>query len=259
MLKLIISGVNGRLGQTLISSVQEIQDMEIVAGVDIMPAAIQNPFPVYTQINDIAEQADVVIDFSRPEALPSILDYVRQHKMGAVLCTTGYTDTDKQMIADAAKDVPLFFSANMSLGVNLQIALAQKAAEILRDDFEIEIIEKHHNKKVDSPSGTALVIAETINKEVFADSKELVFGRHSKNDKRSKDEIGIHAVRGGTVVGEHDILFLGPDEIIEINHRALSKQVFAQGALRAARFIHGNPPSLYSMSDIMSEVFNKEV
>jgi len=252
MIKAIINGANGRIGKTLVSCMEGSGSIKPVAGVDISPST-GGSFPIYGSIDDVAEDADVIIDFSRPQALKGLLDYASSKNIPAVLATTGYTDNDKVMIAKYAGHIPLFYSANMSLGVNLQIMLAKKAAEILGDRFDIEIIEKHHNQKVDSPSGTALAIAEGIN-TVFGGAKELVFGRHAASQKRKGNEIGIHAVRGGTVVGEHDIMFFGPDEIIEINHQAHSKQVFAQGAMRAACFIAGKPAGLYSMDDMFQDI-----
>ncbi|MEG0356916.1 MAG: 4-hydroxy-tetrahydrodipicolinate reductase [Christensenellaceae bacterium] len=252
MIKILISGANGRLGQTLSACIAPIEDMVVVAGVDKMPNVVANAFPVYDNIDSIIEHVDVIIDFSRPDALHGILEFAQKHSCAAVLCTTGYTSNDKVMIAKYAGHIPLFYSANMSLGVNLQIELAKKAAEFLGDKFDVEIIEKHHNLKVDSPSGTALSIAEHIN-SVFMNTKEFVYGRTPKSTKREPKEIGIHAVRGGTVVGEHDVLFLGNDEVIEISHKAQSKQVFAEGAIRAAQYIYSKPAGLYSMADIISE------
>lgn len=254
MIKILLNGVNGRLGQMLVSDIAATEGMEVVMGVDVAPDAIKNDFPVFASFDDATLDADIIIDFSRPAALHGLLDYAQKKNMGAVLATTGYTDTDKMMIAKYAGHVPLFYSANMSLGVNLQMALAQKAASVLHNKFDIEIVEKHHNLKVDSPSGTALSLAEAINSATQG-QHEFVYGRHAANQRRQPGEIGIHAVRGGTVVGEHDILFLGEDEIIEINHRALSKQVFSQGALRAAQFIYGKPAALYSMQDIFADIF----
>ncbi len=254
MIEILLSGVNGRLGQTLVQDIAALEGIHVACGVDVVPYAVKNNFPVYASFDDVQEHADVIIDFSRPEALHDLLQFAQKKNMGAVLATTGYTDNDKMMIAKFAGHIPLFFSANMSLGVNLQMALAKKAAEVLQNSFDIEIIEKHHNKKVDSPSGTALFLAEGIN-AALGGSRKFSYGRHAANQRRTPTEIGIHAVRGGTVVGEHDILFLGPDEVIEINHRALSKQVFAQGAIRAAQFIKGKEPALYCMQDIMDEIF----
>ncbi len=251
MLKIILSGANGRLGRTLASCIAEMDDIAIVAGVDLLPAAGAS-FPVYTSFEQITEPADAVVDFSRPDALHSVLEFAQSKNISAVLATTGYSANDKMMIVKYSGHIPVFFSANMSLGVNLQIELAKKAAEVLADRFDIEIIEKHHNLKVDSPSGTALAIAEGIN-SVFNGNKNFVYGRHDKNARRTPADLGIHAVRGGTVVGEHDILFMGPDEVLEINHKAYSKQIFAQGAIHAAKYIAQKAPGLYSMADLLHE------
>lgn len=252
MIKVLISGANGKMGQFVASCVAQRKDMAVVAGVDKVPGARQNPFPVYADFPHVIESADVIIDFSRPDALKGLLDYAQWKNIPAVLCTTGYSANDKMMIVKYSGHIPLFFSANMSLGVNLQMELCKAASEFLGDRFDIEIIEKHHNQKVDAPSGTALAIADKIN-ESFSGKKEYVYGRTPKErEKRQVKEIGIHAVRGGTVVGEHDVLFLGNDEIIEIHHRALSRQIFAEGAVRAAQFLAGRPAGLYSMQDIIS-------
>lgn len=251
MLRLLINGVNGRLGHTLVQVAQEYEDIAIVAGIDISAKCNVFTFPVYEDITLVKEAADVLIDFSRPEATEKILNYCVQKNIGAVICTTGLTDREKGFISEASKSTPVFFSANMSLGVNLIMSLAKKAAAVLDENFDIEIVEKHHNLKVDSPSGTALVLADAIN-ESLSEKHEYVFGRHDKNNRRTKNEIGIHAVRGGTVVGEHDIMFFGNDEVITITHAAHSKNVFAVGALRAAQFIGGKQPDLYNMDDIFN-------
>lgn len=253
MIKILLSGVNGRLGQTLAACIAQTEDMVVVAGVDKMPQAHENPFPVYEDFSHVIESIDVIIDFSRPEALFGLLEFAQSKNIAVVLATTGYSANDKMMIAKYAGHIPVFFSANMSLGVNLQMELAKKAAEFLGNNFDIEIVEKHHNQKVDAPSGTALAIADYIN-TAFMNTKEYVYGRTPKTRlKREQKEIGIHAVRGGTVVGQHDVLFMGNDEIIEVHHTALSKNVFAEGAMRAARFLMDKPAGLYSMFDIISE------
>ena len=252
MIKVLISGINGKMGQILSGCIAEDENMVVVAGIDKMPDARQNPFPVYETFSRVIESVDVVIDFSRPEALPDILAFSSKKNIPAVLATTGYSDQDNTMIANASAHIPIFFSANMSLGVNLQMELSKKASEFLGDKFDIEIVEKHHNQKVDAPSGTALAIADKIN-EAFSGGKQYVYGRTPDvRAKRDVKEIGIHAVRGGTVVGDHDVLFLGNDEVIEIHHRAMSKHIFAEGAIRAAKFIHDKPAGLYSMQDIIS-------
>lgn len=252
MIKVLISGANGKMGQMIAACVSEAEDMVVVAGVDKMPDIRQNPFPVYDDFSHVVESVDVIIDFSRPDALRSLLNFAQARNVPAVLATTGYSANDKMMIVKYSGHIPVFFSANMSLGVNLQMELCKTASEFLGDKFDIEIIEKHHNQKVDAPSGTALAIADKIN-DVFSGDKEYIYGRTPKvRAKREPKEIGIHAVRGGTVVGDHDVLFLGNDEIIEIHHRALSRQVFAEGAVRAAQFVAGRSPGLYSMEDIIS-------
>lgn len=242
------------MGQMIAACASGRDDISIVAGVDKMPDIHENPFPVYSDFSHVTESADVIIDFSRPDALKDILDYAQEKNICAVLCTTGYSSNDKMMIVKYSGHIPVFFSANMSLGVNLQMELCKTAAEFLGNQFDIEIIEKHHNQKVDAPSGTALAIADQIN-EVFSGKKEYVYGRTPKErEKRQEKEIGIHAVRGGTVVGDHEVLFLGNDEVIEIRHHALSKKIFAEGALRAAQFLPGHPAGLYSMQDIISDM-----
>ena len=239
------------MGQVLIDTAKANEDLRVVAGVDKFPDAASHDFPVYSQIDACTENADVIIDFSRPDALDMNLAYAREKNIPLVIATTGFANDGKKTIVEAAKSIPIFMSANMSLGVNLQIELAKTAATFLGESFDIEIIEKHHNQKVDAPSGTALAIAEKIN-EAFADLKEFVYGRHPESEKRDR-EIGIHAVRGGTLSGEHDVLFIGKDETIEINHIAQSRQIFAFGALRAARFMIGKRAGLYNMNDIIAQ------
>lgn len=251
MTNIIICGVNGKMGQVLADAADRTDGLQVVAGVDKFPDVCQNEFPVYSSILNCREKADVVIDFSRPEALARNLEYVMEKRIPIVIATTGFSDEEKKMIRAASEQTPVFFSANMSLGVNLQMNLAKKAAEFLGEAYDIEIIEKHHNQKVDAPSGTALAIAEYIN-GAFVDAKEFVFGRHTKTKKRGR-EIGIHAVRGGTITGDHDVIFVGTDEIIEVNHKAQSKQIFAFGALRAAMFIATKPAGFYDMNDLIGE------
>lgn len=254
MLKIILCGINGKMGQTIVKDVGKINYIDIIAGVDVCPIENNSEISIFPNINDIKEKADVIIDFSRPAALNDILIYAKQNKTGAVLATTGYTPEDIEEIERASKTVPIFRSANMSLGVNLQIALLKKAAKVLSDQFDIEIIEKHHNQKADAPSGTALMIADEIN-SVETEKKEIIFGRHEVNHKR-EDEICIHAVRGGSIVGEHEVLFLGNDEALEITHRAYSKEVFSQGSIRAAEFLADKEPGLYSMNDLLEGIIN---
>lgn len=251
MIHVIINGANGKMGQVLAGVIAKSDDIKVIAGVDKFPDSIKNDFPVYLSLESCKENADMMIDFSRPEALPANLQYAIQRQIPIVIATTGFSPEEKKHIYEAARSIPVFFAANMSLGVNLQMELAKNAAAFLGEAYDIEIIEKHHNQKVDAPSGTALAIADFIN-EAFTDPKEYVYGRHSKTERRGR-EIGIHAVRGGTIPGEHSVLFIGTDEIIEINHSAQSRQIFAFGAVRAARFLYGKPAGLYNMSDVISE------
>ena len=218
-----------------------------------MAEAFQNPCPVFSDLSACDITADVVIDFSRPDALPAILEFCDKTGARPVIATTGLSPDDYKLMEQYAKRFPIFHSANMSLGVNLQVNLARFAAGFLGDAFEVEIIEKHHHRKVDAPSGTALMLANNIN-EVADGRKEYAFGRHTKTEKRKPNELGIHAIRGGTIVGEHEVLFIGNDEIIELTHKALSRQVFAQGALRAAQFIfEQKQPRIYNMNDIVNQ------
>lgn len=251
MTDIILVGCNGKMGQVVCRIAETDPDVKITCGIDISGEK-KNDFPVYTEFNsDI--KGNVIIDFSHPSALAPTLEYARTAKIPAVIATTGYSDEQKQELNEAAKTAPIFFSANMSLGVNLIIQLAQRATQLLEDSFDIEIIEKHHNQKIDAPSGTALAIADAIN-EVSKTDNEYVYDRHSVRKKRGKREIGLHAVRGGTIVGEHSIIFAGQDEVVEINHKANSKEIFAVGAVKAAKFMVGKPAGMYNMQDLVAEM-----
>ncbi len=250
MIKIIISGCNGAMGQVLTKVIEDIDDIEIIAGIDIKPDRYQNNYPVYSKILDIKEKANVIIDFSNPNFIDYLLDYGIKTETPLVIATTGISNEKAEVIKETSEKIPIFQSANMSLGINVLINLVRKSAMIFNEAFDIEIIEKHHSKKIDAPSGTAYMIADAIN-EKFNNSKKLVCGRQGANEKRTKDEIGIHAVRGGTIPGEHTVMFAGIDEIIEIKHTALSKKIFAQGALKAARYILGKDKGLYSMNDLI--------
>jgi len=250
MLKVIISGCNGKMGHVLAQMIEKQNDMEVVAGIDPNTDAYSQPFPVYPSPSSCKSKADVLIDFSHYSALPGILNFCIKQKTPLVIATTGLSIEDMQKIKEASDIIPIFQSANMSVGINVMVELAQKAAQAFGDRFDIEIIEKHHNQKLDSPSGTAYMIANTINK-VFDDQKEYIYGRHGKSDKRKINEIGIHAIRGGTIVGEHTVIFAGEDEILEIKHTALSKNIFALGAIEAAKFIVNREKGLYNMNDLL--------
>lgn len=246
MINLILNGACGHMGRTIIKAAEGREDCRIVCGFDLQDSQ-EFSFPVYKDFHQYPGGDAVVIDFSHPSALSGVLAFAQEHSLPAVIATTGLTLEQKQEIAEAAKNIPVFFSANMSLGVNLLIDLAKKAQAVL-DGFDIEIIERHHNQKLDAPSGTALAIADALNQE---NDYDYIYDRHARRQKRSPNEIGIHAVRGGTIVGEHTVLFAGKDEMIELKHTAASKEVFATGSLRAALFLAQQPVGLYSMTDLV--------
>ncbi len=250
MTKLLLCGCGGKMGQAVQNFVRERTDCEIAAGVDITGTP-QQGFPVYTAVQEVTEGIDVIIDFSHPSALSSILDYCREHPgTAAVLCTTGYSPEQTAEIRESAKALPLFYSRNMSLGVNLLIDLAKKAESVLGPSFDVEILEMHHNQKIDAPSGTALMLADAID-SVQEGSMKYVYDRHSQRRKREKNEIGLHSVRGGTIVGEHQVIFSGQHEVITLVHSAQSKELFASGAINAAVFMEGKDAGLYSMADLL--------
>lgn len=248
MTKIILSGANGKMGRVIQNVVSSRDDCEIVAGVDLNTES--NSFPVYSNISEITEDADVIIDFSNPAALESLLTYSEANNMPVVIATTGFDENQKEMIKEASKKCPVFFTYNMSMGINLLANLAKKAVSVLGSDFDIEIIEKHHNQKIDAPSGTALMLADAICEEIDNPMK-YEYDRHSKREKRTKNEIGLHAVRGGTIVGEHDIMFCGRDEIITLSHSARSKEIFAVGAVNAAVYMSGKEAGLYDMAELI--------
>ena len=250
MTNIILCGCNGKMGAAVQSFVSQREDCSIAAGVDVSGGS-QGSFPVYTSISQVKEAAQVVVDFSHPSALSGILEYCRQHPgTAAVLCTTGYSAEQTREIQEASKELPLFYSRNMSLGINLLIELAKKAEAVLGDAFDVEIVEMHHNQKIDAPSGTALMIADAIN-QVRNDSMQYVYDRNSQRKKREKQEIGLHSVRGGTIVGEHQVIFAGQSEVITLSHSAQSKELFAAGAVNAAVFMAGKAPGLYDMSHMI--------
>lgn len=248
MLNIILSGCNGKMGHVISNLVSLSDDCQISCGIDI--AKGNNEFEVYSSPNEITQKADVIIDFSHPACLTNLLAYAIKSKTPIVVATTGLSTAQIEELNQAAKLIPVFFTANMSLGVNLMIELVKKSAEILGDNFDIEIIEKHHNQKIDAPSGTALMLADEISASLPYNSS-YVYDRHSQRKKRSKTEIGIHAVRGGTIVGEHEVIFAGVDEIISISHSAMSKEVFATGAIKAAKFLAKQTAGLYNMKDVV--------
>ncbi len=249
MIKAILVGAAGKMGGFVAQATNNDNEIQIVAGVDKVNSG--QPFPVFSDFSKVNVKADVIIDFSHPILLDGILEYAIKNSTAVVLATTGYSDAQIAEIKKASEKIPVFFSFNMSLGVNLICSLAKKAASILGDEFDIEIIEKHHNQKIDAPSGTAIMLANAVN-SCFDGQMAYEYDRHSKRLKRPKNEIGIHSIRGGTIVGEHDVIFAGHDETITISHSAQSKEVFAVGAVKAAKFITGKPAGIYDMNSIMS-------
>ncbi|MFA7672433.1 MAG: 4-hydroxy-tetrahydrodipicolinate reductase [Clostridia bacterium] len=250
-MNILLAGCNGRMGQTITRICSEREDIRIAAGIDIRNNAA-NTYPAFSDIDmlDKSIGIDVVLDFSHPSGIQKITDYCRKAKKPLVYATTGLDEDQKAMLAGLSKHVPVFQSANMSLGINLLIRLCREAARFLGNDYNIEIIEKHHNQKVDAPSGTALKIADEINSSL-KNSMEYIYDRHEKHEKRSQNEIGIHSVRGGTIIGQHEVMFAGRDEVITISHEATSRDILAQGALKAAQFIEKLPAGMYSMDDMM--------
>lgn len=251
MIKILLSGCNGAMGKVITSRVAERDDCVIAAGLDVNtePNGI---YPVFGNADDIDINCDVIIDFSHPGALSGVLNYALKTKTPAVICTTGLSEEQINSLHLASSQIPVFFSANMSLGVSLVSELVKKAASVLGDSFDIEIVEAHHNKKIDAPSGTALMLADSVSKGL--EYKPVYeYNRHAKREKRSKNEIGIHAIRGGTIVGEHEVIFAGNDEIITVSHSARSKAVFATGSINAALFLSNKTPGMYSMKELVSE------
>lgn len=249
MLRIILSGINGRLGSVICRVANDREDVSIVAGVDINETGRES-VPVFSDFNELAVSGDVIVDASHPSALPGLLNYAVKNKLPAVLATTGYGAEHEKMIEEAAKTIPIFATSNMSIGINLLSELAETAARVLGDDFDVEIVEAHHNQKLDAPSGTAKMLAKAV-ESGLSYTPEYVYERESRRQKRAHHEIGMHAIRGGTIVGEHQIIFAGRDEIITLSHSARSKEIFAVGALNAARFISDKSAGRYAMPDMI--------
>ena len=251
MVRIIMHGCNGKMGQVITRLAAEDGNCQIVAGIDTF-RGIENTYPVFDNLKDCDVEADVVIDFSNAKAVDGLLEACCEKKLPVVLCTTGLSEEQLQKVEDAAKETAVLKSANMSLGINLLMRLLKDAAKVLAPaGYDIEIVEKHHNKKVDAPSGTALALADAIN-ETQDPQYAYCFDRSQERKPREKREIGISAVRGGTNVGEHEVLFAGEDEVIEFKHTAYSKAVFGKGALEAAKLLAGKPAGRYEMSDVIS-------
>ena len=250
MLKAILVGASGKMGGFITDCASNDTKIEIIAGVD--KVNIGQKYPVFGDFNSLNVKADVIIDFSNVALLDSLLDYAIKTDTPVVIATTGYSAEQIDKIKTAATKIPVFFTFNMSIGVNLLCSLAKKAASVLGSDFDVEIIEKHHNLKIDAPSGTAIMLANAVNSQ-FNDSYNYEYDRHSKRAKRPKNEIGIHSVRGGTIVGEHEVIFAGDNEVVSLTHQAFSKNVFAFGAVKAAKFLKGKTAGIYDMNGLISQ------
>ncbi|MDO4453534.1 MAG: 4-hydroxy-tetrahydrodipicolinate reductase [Eubacteriales bacterium] len=252
MVRVIMHGCNGHMGQVITGIIKEDPDVKIVAGIDLTDSK-DNGYPVFKSLKECNEDADVVIDFASPKATDALLDYCEEKKMPVVLCTTGLSEEQTARIEEISKKTAVLKSANMSLGVNTLLKLLAEAAKVLAPaGFDMEIVEKHHNLKVDAPSGTALAMADSLN-EALENEYHYVFDRSQNRQKRDSKEIGISAVRGGNIVGEHEVIFAGMDEVIEFKHTAYSKAVFAKGAVQAAKYLAGKPAGYYHMSDVINQ------
>lgn len=248
-MNVLLNGADGRMGKEIIEIIEKDNDMEIVCGY----SKIENKsgkFPIYCKVDDIKEKVDVIIDFSVPEATFEILKYAKENKTPIVIATTGFNEEELKKISEISKEIPVFKSPNMSLEINLMSTIVKKVAQVL-ENSDIEIVETHHNNKIDSPSGTAILLADAIN-EVFNGEKEYNFERMNKREKRSKKEIGFSSIRGGNIVGEHSVKFFGENETFEITHKSYSRRVFAEGAIKAAKFVVECKTGLYDMKDLIS-------
>lgn len=250
MVKVAIVGCNGKMGGFVVGAVKDNPETEAVFGVDAY-GDNKYDFQVYKSFEEANQKPDVIIDFSNPAALDGMLKFALDNKIPCVICTTGYSTEQAERIKSSANSIPVFYSGNMSLGINLLIELSKQAAKLLGNSFDIEIVEKHHNLKLDAPSGTALMIADGIS-ETLEHEPMYVYDRHSYRKKREKNEIGIHSIRGGSIVGEHEVIFAGHDEVVTLTHQAQSKEVFAVGAVNAAVFLASQQPGMYDMGKLLS-------
>ena len=247
-----MNGCNGHMGKVICDIVKNDADAQIVAGVDVV--ASNAPFPTFIDINDCDMPADVIIDFSTASAVPNVINYAVNKKIPVVVCTTGLSDDTIKLMNEASQVIPVFRSANMSLGINLLAAILKKYSSVLYEaGFDVEIVERHHNQKIDAPSGTALLLGDAVN-ESCSNQLEYVYDRSQVREKRKRNELGYSAVRGGTIVGDHEVIFAGKDEVVEFIHSAYSKEVFAVGAVKAAKFVVGKTAGKYDMQDVMSEI-----
>ena len=247
--QIAICGANGKMGKVIYDVISNRNDCKVISGIDINTEKYAD-FPIVSKPNELPVKPDVIIDFSNPASLDGLIEYGLTTGCGIVFATTGYSSEQIAKIKKATEQIPVFFTFNMSLGINLLVELSKKAAALLGGQFDIEIVEKHHNQKIDAPSGTAIMLADAIN-EVLDNSNQYTYDRHSQRKKREKNEIGIHSVRGGTIVGDHEVIFAGRDEVITLSHHASSKEVFAVGSVNAAVFISGKKSGLYDMSQLI--------
>ena len=252
MVRILMHGCNGKMGQVITGLVKDMKQAKIVAGIDRYDG-IPNDYPVFQTFHDCDVEFDVIIDFSNAAAIDPLLEYAVAKKVPVVLCTTGLSEEQLNKVEEASKTIAILRSANMSLGVNTLFELVKAAAKVLATaGFDMEIVERHHNQKVDAPSGTAIAFAEALN-EAMNHEYHYVYDRSSVREKRDEKEIGLSAVRGGTIVGEHEIIFAGPDEVVELKHTAYSKAIFGKGALEAAVFLAGKPAGMYDMSHVIKK------
>ena len=250
MIKVMMHGCNGAMGQVISEIIEESESAVMAAGIDFKDDG-HNPYPVFKNLEDCNVDVDVIIDFSSSKATDRLLSYVAEKQIPLVLCTTGLSEEQLKKVEETSKKTAILRSANMSLGVNVLLKLVNTAAKVLADaDFDIDIVEKHHKLKVDAPSGTALALADAVN-EALHNEYEYVYDRSQRRIRRPKKEIGISAVRGGTIVGQHDVIFAGQDEVIEFHHTAYSKAIFGKGAVSAAIYLAGKPAGMYDMSDVI--------
>lgn len=251
MKRMIMHGCNGHMGQVITKLAAEDEDIEIVAGIDLVDNR-ENGYPVFTDIELCNVDADVIVDFASAAAVDALLDYSIKRKIPVVLCTTGLSEEQLDKMTEASKEVAILKSANMSLGINTLIKLLKDAAKVFGTaGYDIEVVEQHHRLKVDAPSGTALALADSVN-EALGNEYEYVYDRSERREQRPDKEIGISAVRGGTIVGVHDVIFAGTDEVITFNHTAYSKSVFAKGAIEAGKFLAGKAAGMYDMADVIA-------
>lgn len=253
MINLLMSGCNGKMGQVITKLAADYDNIMIAAGVSRQPDKLRNSYPVYKAFKEVQEKIDVVIDFTSPENLPQLLDFCKTHETASVIATTGLSHEDFELVRQASKSLPIFISSNMSLGINVMIDLAKTAVSKLGPDYDIEILEKHHKDKKDAPSGTAFMIAKELNQQLD-NSLEFIYDRSQRKEKRKPMELGISAIRGGTIPGEHSIYFAGKQEIIEIKHTALSRDIFGLGAIQAAIYISMKQNGIYDMKSMLKEM-----